>query len=129
MKLTELLICIAIFVFSTAAFLGSLITVNKNANIIHFYEKNVNTVIDTDLSFRKEIRAITTCYWKNFSNEIKDDLVRLEKLEIEGVKVLSVKEIEEKHCSLQGIQIDWEYKEKKYVTREYIKVRVDNDKK
>lgn len=128
MKLTELLICIVIFTISIISLFNALTSVNRNTEKIRLCENKINVVIDTDIKLRREIRKVQTCYWKNFSNEIKDDLNRLAQINIDDVKILSVEEIESNNKKLQGIQINWEYKEKQFVTKEYIKVRLDNEK-
>ena len=129
MKLTEVFICILIFVLSIATLLSTLTNINQKTVNIHSYEMKVNYVMKTDLRLRDEIRSISTCYWKNFNNEVKEKVLYLSSLQIDDVQIQSVKVIDDKVKKIQGIEIVWSYKNKEYVTREFIKIRLVDEKK
>lgn len=129
MKLTEVFICILIFVLSIATLLSTLTNINQKTVNIHSYEMKVNYVMKTDLRLRDEIRSISTCYWKNFNNEVKEKVLYLSSLQIDDVQIQSVKVIDDKVKKIQGIEIVWSYKNKEYVTREFIKIRLIDEKK
>ena len=85
---------------------------------------NVSTdiVMKNDALIRKEIKAVDLCYWKNFDNEIKDDIVRLQLLKLKGeANVTSVRKIYDNKTKKYGIRIEWNLNGKKYITQEYIK--------
>lgn len=122
MKLTELLICLAIFFMVSVAFLETFTNVRNKLTFIEHNSSEVNMVLENDLLIRKEINNIELCYWKNFDNELKEDCKRLNEIELKGgSKINKISQIYDKSSNRYGVKVEWTFNKKKYVTQELIK--------
>lgn len=122
MKLTEILICTVIFLIVSMICLESYTNVSSKADNIKRSNASTDIVMKNDALIRKEIKAVNLCYWKNFDNEVKDDLERMQLLKLKGgAKVISASKIYSNKVNEYGIRIEWNLNGKKYITQEYIK--------
>ncbi len=122
MKLTEIIISIVIFLIVTVVCLESYTNVLSKTDSIKRLIGATDVVLKNDALIRKEIKSVDLCYWKNFDNEVKDDLARLQFLHLKGsARVASVRTIYDKKINEYGIRVEWNFDGKEYVTQEYIK--------
>ena len=129
MKLTEAIVCVAIFLISVTIFLSSLINIRQNINSSTKASVSAISLIHIDYTLRKEIQEIKIPYWKNFN---KSFISSAENLRIEGqsqdIKITSVSPAYDVKHKAEGINIEWEMDGKKYITTEYIKQRIIDEK-
>ena len=122
MKLTEILICIVIFLIVSVVCLESYTNLRSKTDSINKLNISTDVLMKNDSLIRKEIKSVELCYWKCFDNEVKDDLIRMQHLKLQGgANVTSVRKIYDNKIKEYGIQIEWDLNGKKYVTQEYIK--------
>lgn len=124
MKLTELLVCIAIFLLASSAFLSSYVYVRKSADKVTLQSIGVSDVISTDICLRKQIQKIDIPYWKNLKTQETSISEQLKVYGLEkGIDISNIEFVyDQSHCS-EGIKIDWKKNGKTYVSQEFIKQR------
>lgn len=122
MKLTEILICTLIFLIVSMVSLEAYTNVRSKTDSIKRLNVSTDIVMKNDALIRKEIKAVDLCYWKNFDNEIKDDIARLQLLKLKGeANITSVRKIYDNKTKKYGIRIEWNLNGKTYITQEFIK--------
>ncbi len=125
MKLTEMLVSIAIFLIASALFTSSLISLRKRILESEGISRNAVSLLETDSFLRKEIQSFNVPYWKNFNCEFegirKKLLLSCNQKEI---KVISVSLIYDRKHMAEGIKIEWTFSGKNYSTQEFIKQKV-----
>ena len=122
MKLTEIIISIAIFLIVSIVCLETYTNVLSKSDSIKRLIGSTDVVLKNDALIRKEIKSVDLCYWKNFDNEVRDDLARLQFLQLKGgASISSVRKIYDKKVNEYGIRIEWNLNGKEYVTQEFIK--------
>lgn len=125
MKLTEILLCIAIFFIASTIFMESLINVERNVSKSEQALKTMSSVLATDMLLRQKMRMIDIPYWKRFRNEYEQEKEKLLIFAAENnIKLVSVSPIYDEKYKAEGIRIEWVYDGKDYVTQEYIKQRI-----
>ena len=77
MKLTEILLCIAIFFIASTIFMESLINVERNVSKSEQALKTMSSVLATDMLLRQKMRMIDIPYWKRFRNEYEQEKEKL----------------------------------------------------
>lgn len=127
MKLTEVLISIAVFLIVTVVLTASLINVRRSIAKTEHYSESLMTVMNKDMFVRKTINEIRIPYWKNFDS-VFDEIKK--NLEIEfnqqGIHVMSVSTVYDKRNNAEGIRVEWKYNNKVYISQEFIKQRLVN---
>lgn len=122
MKLTEILICTLIFLIVSMVCLETFTNVRSKVDGIKRSNVSTDIVMKNDVLIRKEIKSVDLCYWKNFDNEVQDDLERMQLFKLKGgAKVVSARKIYSNKVNEYGIRIEWDLDGKKYITQEYIK--------
>ena len=71
MKLTELLVSIAIFLMASVVLTASLVNAKSSIAKTEAASKNAVSMLETDALLRKEIRNFNIPYWKNFDTEFE----------------------------------------------------------
>lgn len=129
MRLSELFVCIALFLLFAVIFSEAFAGICMREKNIRSSILDVVAVIQADRKIRREMRAIPVSYWKNFTHETSGVIKRMEQMKIaKGVEIISVKKVYGEKKRVDGIQIAWEYKGKIYVAQEYIKPRLVDER-
>lgn len=129
MKLTELLVSIAIFLMSSAVFAASLINERSGIARAEAASKNAVSMLETDALLRKEIRKFNIPYWKNFDTEfeaIKRTLLLF--CAEKGIEAVSISSVYDTRHRMEGIKIEWKLNGKNYASQEFIKQRIADEK-
>ncbi|WP_318663323.1 hypothetical protein [Treponema sp.] len=132
MKLTEVIVAVAIFLIACAVFSASLINVRRSVDRSEAFSKNAVALLDTDTLIRKEIKKINVPYWKNFDSEFKKEKILLEENlknigKDKGFEVESVSFVYDRKHRSEGIKIEWKIYGRKYVCQEFIRQRIVNE--
>lgn len=132
MKLTEVIVAVAIFLIACAVFSASLINVRRSVDRSEAFSKNAVALLDTDTLIRKEIEKINVPYWKNFDSEFKKEKILLEENlknigKDKGFEVESVSFVYDRKHRSEGIKIEWKIYGRKYVCQEFIRQRIVNE--
>lgn len=129
MKLTELLVSIAIFLIASAVFASSLINARRSIAKTEAVSKNAVLTLETDTFLRKEIRNFHIPYWKNFDKEFEaiKEMLFLSCAE-KGIEVVSISSAYDTRHSVEGIKIEWKFNGKNYASQEFIKQRIADEK-
>ena len=129
MKLTELLVSIAIFLMASAVFASSLINAKSSIAKTEAASKNAVSMLETDALLRKEIRNSGIPYWKNFDTEfetIKGMLLIF--CAEKGIEAVSISSIYDARHRMEGVKIEWKFNGKNYTSQEFIKQRIADEK-
>ena len=132
MKLTEVIVAVAIFLIACAVFSVSLINVRRGVDRSEAFSKNAVALLDTDTLIRKEIKKINVPYWKSFDSELKKEKILLEENlknigKDKGFEVESVSSVYNRKRRSEGIKIEWKIYGRKYVCQEFIRQRIVNE--
>ena len=132
MKLTEVIVAVAIFLIACAVFSASLINVRRSVDRSEAFSKNAVALLDTDTLIRKEIKKINVPYWKSFDSEFKKEKILLEENlknigKDKGFEVESVSFVYDRKHRSEGIKIEWKIYGRKYVCQEFIRQRIVNE--
>ena len=130
MKLTELIVSIAIFLLSCTAFLSGFVTVRKSSEKVSFASEGVSELIQNDLLLRSEIKKIRVPYWKNFDQKGKVYSEKFVLLGAEkGIEVTGAEIVYDSRHRREGLRVEWKFGGNDYVTQEFIKQRIIDEKK
>lgn len=131
MKLTELMIAIAIFLIACVVFTGSLINVRRSVSHSEVFSKEAVVLLDVDARIRNELKKISIPFWGNFDLEfekakigLQDRLMILE--EEKGFEITEVSSIHNVKYGSEGIKVRWIMFGKEYECQEFIKQRIIN---
>lgn len=129
MKLTELLVSIAIFLMASAVFASSLVNARSTIAKTEAASKKAVSILETDALLRKKIRNFEVPYWKNFGAEFEAIertlfLFCAEK----GIEAVSVSSVYDARRRMEGIKIEWKLNGKNYASQEFIKQRIADEK-
>ena len=132
MKLTEVIVAVAIFLIACAVFSVSLINVRRGVDRSEAFSKNAVALLDTDTIIRKEIKRINVPYWKTFDSEFKREKILLEENlknigKDKGFEVESVSSVYDRKRRSEGIKVEWKIYGRKYVCQEFIRQRIVNE--
>lgn len=132
MKLTEVIVAVAIFLIACTVFSASLINVRRGVDRSKAFSKNAVALLDTDTLIRKEIKKINAPYWKSFDSEFKKEKILLEENlknigKDKGFEVESVSSVYDRKRRSEGIKIEWKIYGRKYVCQEFIRQRIVNE--
>ena len=129
MKLTELLVCIEIFLMASAVFASSLVNARSGIAKTEAASKKTVSILETDALLRKEIRSFYVPYWKNFSTEFEaiERTIFLFCAE-KGIEAVSVSSVYDARRRMEGIKIEWKLNGKNYASQEFIKQRIADEK-
>ena len=132
MKLTEVIVAVAIFLIACAVFSASLINVRRGVDRSEAFSKNAVALLDTDTLIRKEIKRINVPYWKSFDSEFKKEKILLEENlknigKEKGFEVESVSSVYDRKRRSEGIKVEWKIYGRKYVCQEFIRQRIVNE--
>ena len=119
MKLTEVIVAVAIFLIACAVFSVSLINVRRGVDRSEAFSKNAVALLDTDTLIRKEIKKINVPYWKSFDSEFKKEKILLEENlknigKDKGFEVESVSSVYDRKRRSEGIKVEWKIYGRKY---------------
>lgn len=125
MKLTEVLVSLAISLIAVAVFTASVITVHRGINKTETISKNALTILETDAFLRKHINEFDVPYWKSFDKafEIIQDKLAVD-CAMNGISVVSIASLYDKKHNSEGVCIEWQHNGKHYTTKEIIKQRI-----
>jgi hypothetical protein len=129
MKLTELIVAIAIFLIACAVFNASLINVRRSVVRSEDFSKSAVILLDTDALIREEIKKLEIPYWKNFDKEFEKEKILLEeRLRIlggsKGFEITDVSSVYDRKRKSEGIKVEWKFCGKEYTCQEFIKQRI-----
>ena len=125
MKLTEVLVSIAIFVVASAAFASNFVTVRSTIAKAENISRNANAILETDSFFRKKIREVQVPYWQSLKTHFGAIKEQLEIAGAEkGIEIVSISCVYDKKHKADGIKAEWKRNGKKYVSQEFIKQRI-----
>lgn len=132
MKLTEVIVAVAIFLIACAVFSASLINVRRIVDRSEAFSKKAVVLLDTDALIRKEIKKINAPYWKSFDREFEKEKILLEEnlkniCKDKGFEVEKVSSVYDRKHHSEGIKIEWKIYGKKYSCQEFIKQRIVNE--
>lgn len=129
MKLTELLVSIAIFLMASAVLTASLVNAKSSIAKTEAASKNAVSMLETDALLRKEIRKFNIPYWKNFDMEFEDIKGTLLIFCAEkGIEATSISSVYDTRHRMEGIKIEWKFNGKNYASQEFIKQRIADEK-
>lgn len=125
MKLTEVLVSIAIFLIASAVFTASLINIRRSVSKSEVASKSAVSLLEEDAFLRRRIQDFDIPYWKDFDSEFE---AAKEKLLLrcseKGMDIVSVSSVYDKKRKTEGIKIEWNFCGKNYATQEFIKQRI-----
>lgn len=129
MKLTDLLVSIAIFLMASAVFASSLVNARSGIARTEAASKKTVSTLEADALLRKEIRNFDVPYWKNFGTEFEAIertlfLFCAEK----GIEAVSISSVYDTRHRMEGIKIEWKLNGKNYASQEFIKQRIADEK-
>lgn len=119
MKLSEVLISIALYVLVSVCFCESFIYAKKSCKKLYEPALNSEKVLSIDLKVRQNIKSIKIPYWKNAENEIeilKKNIILCDFGK--DVKVLKCEEIRSSNGNICGLCVSWSFYSKVYETKE-----------
>lgn len=125
MKLTELLVSIAIFSLILASSFYAYSTCLRSCKQIVYYSKENAIIAKYDLKFRNRISNIEIPYWQNYENaslllamQIEDEYSNQEE-----VKIKRIEKMKNSDNKTYGLKIVWMCSEKEYETVEKFKTK------
>lgn len=125
MKLTEVLVCIAIFLITCVTLMSTFTNVRRNVLKSQDSSRSVSGLLRADSLLRKEIRMLDIPYWKCFSREYELDKEKLLIIAAEnGIEVSSINSVYDEKNRVDGVEIEWNLGGKSFVTKEYISQRI-----
>lgn len=129
MKLTELIIALAVFLIACTAFSSSLINVRRGVGRSEDYSNRALALLDADASIRREIKKIKVPYWKNFEKEFeKEKTVLEEHLKVlgneKGFEINGIDCVYDRSHKSEGVKVNWKIYGKEYECCEFIKQRI-----
>lgn len=132
MKLTEVIVAVAIFLIACTVFSATLINVRRIVDRSEAFSKNAVVLLDTDTLIRKEIKKINVPYWKSFDREFEKEKILLEEnikniCKDKGFEVESVSSVYDRKHHSEGIKVVWKIYGRKYSCQEFIKQRIVNE--
>ena len=123
MKLIDVIAAVIIFAISSVCFLQGYTYVEKNRTGVTKSLEDSSVILKTDYLIRKKIKSIEIPYWKNFSNQIENEMITIGSSQFkEDIKIISV-EIIKKGKTINGLKVLWSYKDKKFETIEELSSR------
>ncbi len=130
MKLTEILVCTALFLLASIIFLGTLVITRNGATNAILKTESIQDIISADSFLREKIWERKISYWNNLANEcsIIEEQLKLNEENI-GIHILSVHPVVDEQNVSEGICIEWNKGNNNYVTQEYIRQRIINEEK
>lgn len=129
MKLTELLVSIAIFLMASVVLTENLVNARNGIAKTEAASKNAVSMLETDVLLRKEIRKFNIPYWKNFDMEFEDIKGTLLIFCAEkGIEATSISSVYDARHRMEGVKIEWKFNGKNYTSQEFIKQRIADEK-
>lgn len=130
MRLSELLISLALFLLASALFTSSFVNLKSSSSATESALLTNAATINTDSLLRNEIRQIEIPYWKNFEKEYEIQKEKLFQFALQkNIEILSVSTVYDKAHNSEGIRIEWKKGNKIFVTQEFISQRIVNEEK
>ncbi len=128
MKLTELIVCIAILLLSVIVFSNTFSNIRNNISDSNKLIMANKKKLYTDLLIRNKLESIKVPYWKSFDkefNNIQADLMLFAKEN--NINISSITSIYNNKYNSDGIKVEWDLNGNSFITIEYIKQRIIND--
>ena len=118
MKLSELLISIAIFslVIVSSAFAVS--SIMKSSRRIKDNQSESILILETDYTLREHIDSTEFIYWQDRNKVINDKIMSLKFLTLDGITINSVDEIYDQNNNTIGLSVKWKTIKDEYETKE-----------
>ena len=131
MKLTELIVAIAIFLIASGVFTASLINVRRAVVRSEDASRKAVVLLETDALIRKEIQKISIPYWRSFESDFEKEKVSFEeRLKIygadKGFEITDIRAVYDNNKQAEGIKVIWKFCGKEYMCQEFIKQRINN---
>ena len=115
MKLTELLISIAIFTIVVGTTVNAYTSFIKNSNRLEIETRNADKVLVTDFKIRKEIKDIKIPYWKNVNTEFIKYITQLKQTNYnDSISIINVEPLKNSKGIVKGLIVTWNYQDKTY---------------
>lgn len=118
MRMTEVLVCILMFVLISVGLMESYISANRNKDRIISRLNDSDFIITTDYKIRKEVWNISIPYWRNIEAEfenMKNELftsISTDKVYIKNIQLVG------EQSGFHRVRIVWVYKNTEYETIE-----------
>lgn len=123
MRMTEVLICILMFVILAVGLMESYTVANKNKDKIVMKTYDSDFIITTDYKIRRKIWEFNIPYWKNIQKEFSRtrDYLFLH-LSTDEIFIQDIQLIDDK-TGFYRVKVIWKYKEQEFETIEYLNVK------
>lgn len=129
MRLTEVIVCMFVFLMGIAAFMGAFVSVQRSSKRAALISEHASGVATTDFLLRREIQDVRIPYWKNFHKGAEAAMEKIRRFCAEtGIEITGICPVYDKSCDMEGLQVEWKFNGKEYVTREYIRQRIADEK-
>lgn len=123
MRMTEVLICILMFVILAVGLMESYTVANKNKDKIVMKTYDSDFIITTDYKIRRKIWEFNIPYWKNIQKEFSRtrDYLFLH-LSTDEIFIQDIQLIDDK-IGFYKVKVTWKYKEQEFETIEHLNVK------
>ena len=133
MKLTELIVAIAIFLIASVVFTASLINVRRGITRSEKTSAQAVRLLDNDALIRRELQKIKIPYWKNFDSQFEEEKIILEDRlktigEDKGFEISDISAVYDRKHNVEGVLVVWKFYGKQYRCQELLKQRIVNEK-
>lgn len=123
MRMTEVLICILMFVLLAVGLMESYTVANKNKDKIVMKTYDSDFIITTDYKIRRKIWEFNIPYWKNIQKEFSRtrDYLFLH-LSTDEIFIQDIQLIDDK-IGFYKVKVTWKYKDQEFETIEHLNVK------
>lgn len=123
MRMTEVLICILMFIILAVGLMESYTVANKNKDKIIMKTYDSDFIITTDYKIRRKIWEFNIPYWKNIQKEFSRtrDYLFLH-LSTDEIFIQDIQLIDDK-IGFYKVKVTWKYKEQEFETIEHLNVK------
>lgn len=123
MRMTEVLICILMFVLLAVGLMESYTVANKNKDKIVMKTYDSDFIITTDYQIRRKIWEFNIPYWKNIQKEFSRtrDYLFLH-LSTDEIFIQDIQLIDDK-IGFYKVKVTWKYKDQEFETIEHLNVK------
>lgn len=123
MRMTEVLICILMFVLLAVGLMESYTVANKNKDKIIMKTYDSDFIITTDYKIRRKIWEFNIPYWKNIQKEFSRTRNYLFlHLSTDEIFIQDIQLIDDK-IGFYKVKVTWKYKDQEFETIEHLNVK------
>lgn len=119
MKISEVLICIALFILVSVVTAESFIIFNRNYKNTETKIIDAEKIMTFDFMLRKRIEEIEVSYWQNKEKVYEKEKIGFFEMRTEKeFKIMEVEKVKNIDGELIGVVIVWKYKDDVFETKE-----------